>query len=229
MAFVTATAALHWMWSRVNALIAPATYRAASSKATASGAEKPHVVFVLGGPGSGKGTQCERIVQEFGFVHLSAGDLLRAERAKPASKNGELIDKYIREGKIVPVQITCTLLAEAMALNPTKSFLIDGFPRNQDNVAGWDAVVGPSVNLDFVLFFDCPEATCVQRALQRGLTSGRTDDNKESLTKRFHTYESETMPIVNYFDRKGLVRKIDSTRSVDEVFADVKKVFAARK
>jgi adenylate kinase family enzyme len=92
---------------------------------------KPGVVFVLGAPGSGKGTQCERIVEKFGFVHLSAGDLLREERNTPGSQYGALIEGHITAGTIVPVEITCSLLENAMQKSNANKFLIDGFPRNQ--------------------------------------------------------------------------------------------------
>lgn len=78
---------------------------------------KPNIVFVLGAPGSGKGTQCEKIVKKFGYVHLSAGDLLREERNREGSEYGELIENYIRNGKIVPVDVTCALLENAMNQN----------------------------------------------------------------------------------------------------------------
>lgn len=90
------------------------------------------VVFVLGGPGSGKGTNCERIVKDFGYVHLSAGDLLRAERAS-GSELAEMINTYIKEGKIVPAEVTVRLLKAAMEKCETKKFLIDGFPRGKLN------------------------------------------------------------------------------------------------
>ncbi len=87
--------------------------------------EKPTVVFVLGGPGAGKGTQCTRIVEEFGFNHISAGDCLREERAS-GSADAELINNYIKEGKIVPVEITIKLILKAMEASGKKKFLIDG-------------------------------------------------------------------------------------------------------
>lgn len=118
---------------------------------------KPQVVFVLGGPGAGKGTQCSNIVSKFGFVHLSAGDLLRAERNKPDSTFGELIDTHIKNGTIVPVEITCKLIQNAMEASAANRFLIDGFPRNKDNMIGWDTTIGDRVDLLFVLFLDCPE------------------------------------------------------------------------
>lgn len=104
--------------------------------------EKPEVLFVLGGPGAGKGTLCRYITEKYGYVHLSAGDLLREERSKLGSQYGELIENHIKNGSIVPVAITCSLLNRAMQTsdNPYKRFLIDGFPRNQDNVDGWNEV-----------------------------------------------------------------------------------------
>lgn len=87
-------------------------------------------------------------------MHLSVGDLLREEGSNPNSKYGELIESYIRKGKIVPVEISCSLLENAMKKSGKSKFLIDGFPRNQDNVNGWTKV--ENVNLKFVLFFDCP-------------------------------------------------------------------------
>eukprot|EP01052_Picozoa_sp_SAG31_P050519 SAG31_NODE_11566_length_1017_cov_1.101307_1_plen_165_part_10 len=96
---------------------------------------KPRVVFVLGGPGAGKGTQCSRLVEK-GFVHLSAGDLLRAERKK-GGEVGDMINDYIKRGAIVPNEVTCGLLLAAMQ-GPKNLFLIDGYPRNDDNRIGWE-------------------------------------------------------------------------------------------
>jgi len=190
-----------------------------------------NVVFVLGGPGSGKGTQCARISEEFKWVHLSAGDLLRAERAK-GSELGEQIDHHIKNGTIVPVEVTCSLLENAMIANKdvTRDFLIDGFPRNKDNLDGWQRQMSAKTDVKFTLFFDCTEEICTERCLQRGQAgSGRTDDNIESLRKRFVTNKESTMPIVDHFEEKGLLRKVDATRSPDEVYDDVKSLFQALK
>ena len=143
-------------------------------------------MFVLGGPGSGKGTQCANIVRDFGFIHLSAGDLLRQEQQR-SGPNAELINTYIKEGKIVPVEITVSLIKNAMQENIGKGrhyFLVDGFPRNQNNLEGWDGIMRDFAEVSFVLFFDCPEEVMEQRLLSRGKTSGRADDNIESIKKR---------------------------------------------
>ena len=114
-----------------------------SLRALASQAmKKPEVLFILGGPGAGKGTICSKIVEKYGYVHLSAGDLLREERARSGSQYGELIENHIKNGTIVPVKITCSLLDRAMqnSDSPNNRYLIDGFPRNQDNLQGWTEV-----------------------------------------------------------------------------------------
>lgn len=109
---------------------------------SATPVSKPQVLFILGGPGAGKGTVCKKIVKAYGYVHLSAGDLLREERTKPGSEYGELIENHIKNGTIVPAEITCNLLDRAIQTSntPHKRFLIDGFPRNQENLRGWNEV-----------------------------------------------------------------------------------------
>jgi len=186
---------------------------------------KPNVIFVLGGPGAGKGTQCSRIVSQFGHVHLSAGDLLREERAKPGSEFGELIEHHITNGTIVPVEITCSLLERAMTNSLKNNFLIDGFPRNEDNLQGWNKQMGEKVNLQCVLFFDCSQEICTARCLGRGAAgSGRSDDNEESLKKRFVTYQQATMPIIKHYQEKELVKTLDASKSPDEVYSVVESI-----
>uniref|UniRef100_A0A3Q0T397 Cytidine/uridine monophosphate kinase 1 n=1 Tax=Amphilophus citrinellus TaxID=61819 RepID=A0A3Q0T397_AMPCI len=119
---------------------------------------KPQVVFVLGGPGAGKGTQCSKIVESYKYTHLSAGDLLREERNREGSEFGQLIANYIKEGKIVPVEITINLLRKVQTMQKDEKkfrFLIDGFPRNEDNLQGWNRVMDGKADVKFVLFFDC--------------------------------------------------------------------------
>ncbi|XP_055258167.1 UMP-CMP kinase isoform X2 [Moschus berezovskii] len=191
---------------------------------------KPQVVFVLGGPGAGKGTQCARIVEKYGYTHLSAGELLRDERKNPDSQYGELIEKYIKDGKIVPVEITISLLRremdQTMAASAQKNkFLIDGFPRNQDNLQGWNKTMDGKADVSFVLFFDCNNEICIERCLERGKSSGRSDDNRESLEKRIQTYLQSTKPIIDLYEEMGKVKKIDASKSVDEVFDEVVKIF----
>lgn len=186
----------------------------------------PEVVFVLGGPGCGKGTQCELIVKQYDFVHLSAGELLRNEQTKNESKYKDLIQHHMKEGTIVPAEITCNLLRQAMDETKKRYFLIDGYPRNHDNLVTWQKVMGNESRVAFVLFFECPLDVCVERCLGRGEAgSGRADDNLDSLKKRIRVFEEQTKPIVDYYDKLNLVERVDASKSKEEVFADVKKVF----
>lgn len=188
---------------------------------------KPQVVFVLGGPGAGKGTQCKLISDEFNFVHLSAGDLLREERQRPGSEYGELIESYIKDGRIVPVEITCSLLKRAMENNGWENgkYLIDGFPRNMDNLQGWKKVTEGLVDEKFCLFLDCSEKVMEERVLARGLTSGRSDDNVESIRKRFKTFIESTMPIVDSYKLQGKLRVVRTDQSVQLVWESIKPLF----
>ncbi|XP_031564334.1 UMP-CMP kinase-like [Actinia tenebrosa] len=194
------------------------------AKRLMSATAKPIVIFVLGGPGAGKGTQCEKIVQEYGYNHLSAGELLREERAS-GSKDGDLIESCMTDGKIVPVEITIRLLQKAMDKSPIKKFLIDGFPRNEDNLQGWEREMKGKVDLKAVFVFQVPEDVCIKRILDRGKSSGRSDDNIDSLRKRFQTHRNSTIPIIEYYKKLGLVRTISGLGSPDEVFQTVKEVF----
>jgi len=183
------------------------------------------VVFVLGGPGCGKGTQCANIVKEFGYKHLSAGDLLRAER-KSGSAQAEMIESYIREGKIVPAELTVGLLKQAMGASGKRKFLVDGFPRDLANMKGWDTVIGDAADVKFVLFFDCPEDVMVERLMKRGQSSGRSDDNMETIRKRFRTFKETSMPVVQEYEKMGKVVKISAVPSKDIVYNRVRALFS---
>ncbi|XP_021613980.1 UMP-CMP kinase 3 isoform X1 [Manihot esculenta] len=185
--------------------------------------KKPTVVFVLGGPGSGKGTQCTNIVQHFGYTHLSAGDLLR-EEIKSGSENGTMIQDMIKEGKIVPSEVTIKLLQKAMQENENDKFLIDGFPRNEENRAAFESIT--KIEPQFVLFFDCSEEEMERRLLNRN--QGRVDDNIETIRKRFKVFLESSMPVIEYYGSKGKVRKIDASKPVEEVFEAVKAIFTQK-
>lgn len=185
------------------------------------------VVFVLGPPGSGKGTTCAKIHENLGFAHLSAGDLLRAERQRAGSQFGELIESHIRNGTIVPVEITCKLIENAMlaAGDEIRGFLVDGFPRNQDNLDGWQREMADKTKVHFVLYLSAPIDVCVKRCLGRG--QGRSDDNEESIQKRIVTYNDQTFPIIKHYADLNMVREVDGSRPIDEVYADVEAAFKA--
>ena len=131
---------------------------------------------------------------------------------------------FIKEGKIVPVEVTVKLLLAAMDKNPGKNFLVDGFPRSMDNKDGWYRVVGDKAEVACCLFYDCPEEELEKRLLKRGETSGRDDDNIESIKKRFRTFKETSMPVVEWFRSKGMLRTVSSVQSVEEVWASTKQI-----
>ena len=189
--------------------------------------EKPKladkVVFVLGGPGSGKGTQCAKLVEDYGFTHLSAGDLLR-EEVKSQSEVGQMCANLMKEGKLVPMEVTIGLLKAAMEKATVKNFLIDGFPRALDQgLAFSQAIQEP----DFVLFFDCPLETMTERLLDRGKTSGRADDNMDTIRKRFETFTEKSLPVLDFYKAEGNAHVISSVPTVDKVYDEVRLIMAS--
>ncbi|VDO00954.1 unnamed protein product [Rodentolepis nana] len=123
------------------------------------------VVFVLGPPGSGKGTICKIMSPRYVFKHLSAGDLLRKEMSRAESKLSEQIKRHMEEGSMVPVEITCRLLSDAMEetmnTDGNNRFLVDGFPRNEDNKTGWEKFMG-HVEVCKVIAVDCPDDVSIK-------------------------------------------------------------------
>ncbi|KAE9411946.1 hypothetical protein Angca_004709, partial [Angiostrongylus cantonensis] len=109
------------------------------------------------------------------------------------------------------------------AAGDAKGFLIDGFPRNQNNLEGWEQQMKGKVDVKFVLFLSCSVDVCIKRCLHRG--EGRTDDNEESLRKRIETYNNQTLPIINYYEKLGLVKEVPSEKNPEEVYANVAAVF----
>lgn len=191
-----------------------------SGETQQNGTKTPKVVFVLGGPGSGKGTQCAKIVKHYGFTHLSAGDLLRAE-INSGSQYGAMIQNTIKEGKIVPSEVTVRLLQKAMKESGNDKFLIDGFPRNEENRAAFESVTG--IEPEFVLFFECTEKEMERRLMNRN--QGRVDDNIDTIRKRFEVFLESSLPVVKFFEEREKLRKIDATRDAEDVFKSLKPLF----
>jgi UMP-CMP kinase len=183
---------------------------------------KPTVVFILGGPGSGKGTMCELAETQLGWTHLSTGNLLRAEREAGGS-TAAAIEEYMTAGKLVPNEITVTLLKNAME-NATRTtgktnFLLDGFPRSLDNMEGWYEIFGRDAELPKMLYFECPYDVLEQRILGRAKYSDRSDDNVKSMKLRFDTFKAETLPTLDLFKSKKRVVEIDASQDRPTVYA----------
>ncbi|XP_048773176.2 adenylate kinase isoenzyme 5-like [Ostrea edulis] len=182
-----------------------------------------NVVFVVGGPGSGKGTQCEKIVQKYGFTHLSTGDLLRAE-VKSGSPRGKNLVDIMEKGELVPMETVLELLRENIAAkaSASKGFLIDGYPREMDQgIKFEEQITTPKC----VLYFDVSDDTMTKRLLGRAQTSGRVDDNEETIKQRLKTFHDITTPVINHYSERNMVQKVPAEASADEVFLQVEKIF----
>jgi adenylate kinase len=181
---------------------------------------KTKIIFVLGGPGSGKGTQCDKIVATYGFTHLSTGDLLRDE-VSSGSERGKHLTEIMKRGELVPLDTVLTLLKEAMLkkASTSKGFLIDGYPRELDQGKKFEADVAP---VSCVLYFEVSDATMKSRLLKRAETSGRADDNEETIVKRLKTFHDVTTPVVGYYGAQNKVCTIHAEGTVDEIFSHVK-------
>lgn len=182
----------------------------------------PNVVFVLGGPGAGKGTMCELAHIQLGWTHLSTGDLLRAEQAA-GGPTTELIKEYVAAGRLVPNEIVVRLLKDAMERTTRttgkQNFLIDGFPRSLSNLAAWHEVFGREAKLPTMVYFKCPLEVLEHRILGRARHSGRTDDNVEAMKLRFDIFKTETLPTVELFKSKGKCFEIDTSQARETVYS----------
>jgi UMP-CMP kinase len=196
------------------------TPNGATNGAAHAAAKTYKVAFVLGGPGSGKGTQSAKMVEEFGVVHLSAGDLLRAHM-KSGSEDGKMVADMIANGQIVPSSVTVGLLQGAMDASGKSQFLIDGFPRNDENRDAFERQTG--IEPTVIFYFDCPEAVMERRLL--GRNEGRTDDNEATIRKRFAVFQQQSLPVIQHYGGLGKVARINADRDADEVYKEVRRIF----
>merc|ERR1711965_1109665 len=174
------------------------------------------IIFVLGGPGSGKGTQCAKIVEKYGLCHLSTGDLLREEVQKK-SERADMLNEIMKKGELVPQDVILELLRDAMTSRPDcKGFLIDGFPRDIPQGKKFEDKVG---KCKMILYFECSNDCMTSRLLGRAQSSGRADDNIDTIKLRLKTFEDQTIPVVKEYEDR--VKQINAERDVDVIFSEV--------
>merc|ERR1712007_83325 len=166
------------------------------------------------------------IVKQFGYKALSAGDLIRAERQREGSEKGELIESCLKEGRLIPSEITVGLIEEEMRRQGWDGkYLVDGFPRSVGNYDAWTNALGSKVHLKFTFLLECSEAVMEERLINRGKTSGRSDDNIETIRKRFVTFRKETIPVLDLLEGKMTMRKLNSDPGIDNVWSEVEAFF----
>jgi UMP-CMP kinase len=181
------------------------------------------IVFIIGGPGVGKGTLCSHLVQEGNYEHVSVGDLLRHEQDSPESVFGDFIRSSIKHSVVVPPSLTLLLLKERVQQIQAsgKGVLIDGFPRSIGQIAAFEKEVSTKYR---TIFLHCSTEVMKDRVMQRSALSGRDDDNITTLRKRIDTYEKTTQPIIDHLSRQPFYK---NAQGVPRKFSFLLRTFLA--
>ena len=180
-------------------------------------------IVLLGAPGSGKGTQTDAIIARYGVSTVATGDLLRAEVAA-GTELGQRAKPYMDAGDLVPFDIVLGMIEnglKTLATTNPKGFMMDGFPRDLSQAEALDQILA-KINqpLDLVLFFEVDYEEIVKRLLGRG----RADDNEETIRNRLRVYEEKTAPLIDYYTRKGLLRTVKGTGTIEEIGGRIRAV-----
>jgi len=182
-------------------------------------------IVIFGAPGSGKGTQSEKLIEKYGLKHVSTGDLLRAE-INGNTGLGQMADAYISKGQLVPDEVVIGMLEELVKKNHhLKGFIFDGFPRTLTQGKALDAMLerhGKKVSV--VLSLEVEDGELIDRLLKRGEISGRTDDNRETIESRLRVYYDQTAPLKDFYSAQGKLVRIPGQGSIDEIFASMETI-----
>ncbi len=181
------------------------------------------IVFI-GPPGAGKGTQAEKIIERYGVAHLSTGDMLRAAR-DAKTEVGLKADEYMSRGELVPDDIIVAIIRDRLnEPDCEKGYLLDGFPRTIAQAEALDAMLKErGTPLDVVLELQVPEEELFKRLARRG----RADDKPEVIKQRLVAYRTQTAPLLDYYQKAGLLKSIDGLGTVDEIFERIVGVLDA--
>jgi adenylate kinase len=180
-------------------------------------------IILFGPPGSGKGTQSEKLIEAYGLIHLSTGDILRREIAA-ATALGLEAKSLMDKGILVPDEVVVGMISSALDNNPqAKGFLFDGFPRTEAQSVALDKLLAEkNTEIGVVLALEVGRDELVKRLLQRGLTSGRSDDTNESIiSNRIVEYQTKTTVVANYYSQFNKVVHVKGEGTVDDIFASL--------
>src|SRR4051812_37427654 len=181
-------------------------------------------LILFGPPGSGKGTQSEKLIEKYGLIHLSTGNLLRAEIADRTDL-GLAARSFMDKGQLVPDEVVLGMIACALDANVhANGFLFDGFPRTVAQAEALDAMLNQrGSEIAILLALEVTEDELISRLVNRGKTSGRSDDNEEIIRARIEEYETKTAPVARHYEKLGKVTHVKGEGSVDEIFKSLCK------
>ena len=179
-------------------------------------------IVIFGAPGSGKGTQSERIVEKYGINHISTGDVLRAE-IKNGTELGKTAKSYIDQGQLIPDALMVDILASVFdSFQDSKGVIFDGFPRTIPQAEALKVMLKErGQDISVMLDLDVPEDELMTRLIKRGKDSGRADDNEETIKKRLVVYNTQTAPLKDFYKKEGKYQFINGHTTMDNAFADV--------
>lgn len=180
-------------------------------------------LVLFGAPGSGKGTQSEKLIEKYGLHHISTGEVLR-KHIKEGSELGKTADRYISKGQLIPDQLMIDILRDELKkiIADSKGVIFDGFPRTIPQAEALELMLADmGVDLSGVVGLEVPEDELVQRMLQRGIQTGRADDNVETINNRLKVYHSQTEPLKAHYQGKGKYMPINGQGSIDDIFANI--------
>lgn len=182
-------------------------------------------IILFGPPGSGKGTQSANLIKKYGLIHLSTGDLLRSEIGDQTPLGLEA-KKFMDAGQLVPDEVVIGMISSKLDANPeARGFIFDGFPRTTAQAEALDKLLTlKKTSISAVLSLEVPEDELIKRLLNRGLTSGRSDDANEEIVKaRIVEYHNKTAPVADHYAKYGKFKKIKGNGSIEEIFALLSK------
>ena len=179
-------------------------------------------IVIFGAPGSGKGTQSERIVEKYGINHISTGDVLRAE-IKNGTELGKTAKGYIDQGQLIPDELMIDILASVFdSFKDSKGVIFDGFPRTIAQAEALKKMLAErGQDVSIMVDLDVPEEELMIRLIKRGKDSGRADDNEETIKKRLHVYHSQTAPLIDWYKNEKKYQHINGLGTMDGIFADI--------
>lgn len=177
-------------------------------------------IVLFGPPGAGKGTQSENLIKKYGLVHLSTGDIFRAN-IKGGTELGTLAKSYIDKGQLVPDEVTIKMLESEVNKHPNaQGFIFDGFPRTSAQAEALDAFLNSKGHsITAMLSLEVPEAELKARLIKRGETSGRPDDKDPNVIQnRINVYNAETAPVKDYYQHQNKCHEIHGIGTIEEIF-----------
>ena len=179
-------------------------------------------IVIFGAPGSGKGTQSDLIVKQYGINHISTGDVLRAE-IKNGTDLGKTAKGYIDQGQLIPDELMIDILASTLdSFKDSKGVIFDGFPRTIAQAEALKKMLAErQQEVSVMLDLEVPEEELMKRLIKRGQESGRADDNEETIKKRLVVYHTQTSPLIDWYKQDGKYQHIKGFGILDEIFADV--------